>query len=231
MDHFEKIYAYNATEYHEMIAPEDVEANLVPALERATALEGKRVLDLGSGTGRLPLLLHEKVADILAFDLNFPMLLEQQKRSQEVGGDWPLVCGDNRHLPFHTRWADVVMAGWAIGHLRGWYADNWQAEIGKILRDMERVVIAGGTLIIIETLTTGALEPAPPNEELAEYYTWLEGEWGYSRDTIQTDYQFESVEEAVARTEFFFGPELAETIRQNQWARLPEWTGVWSKQV
>jgi hypothetical protein len=39
------------------------------------------------------------------------------------------------------------------------------------------------------------------------------------------------VDEAVERTEFFFGPELAATIRANGWARLPEWTGVWSKKI
>jgi hypothetical protein len=37
------------------------------------------------------------------------------------------------------------------------------------------------------------------------------------------------VDAAVARTEFFFGPELAEKIRANGWARLPEWTGVWHR--
>ncbi len=32
-------------------------------------------------------------------------------------------------------------------------------------------------------------------------------------------------------TEFFFGAELAQMIRQNNWVRLPEWTGVWGKRV
>ncbi len=82
----------------------------------------------------------------------------------------------------------------------------------------------------METLTTGSLTPAPPTEGLAEYYAWLEGEWGFTRQSIRTDYQFTSVPEAVERTEFFFGDEMVEKIRANGWARLPEWTGVWSKQ-
>ena len=45
---------------------------------------------------------------------------------------------------------------------------------------------------------------------------------GFRRQTIQTDYHFASVDEAVARTEFFFGPELAARIRELGWARLPE---------
>lgn len=136
-----------------------------------------------------------------------------------------------RALPFPCAWADVVTAGWAIGHLRGWYAEDWRAHIGQILSEMQRVVAPGGMLVIMETLTTGSLTPAPPTEGLAEYYAWLEGEWGFRRRAIRTDYQFASVEEAVATTEFFFGVDLSAKIREQGWARLPEWTGLWSKQV
>ncbi|MFQ5612008.1 MAG: hypothetical protein ACE5H9_07720 [Anaerolineae bacterium] len=37
------------------------------------------------------------------------------------------------------------------------------------------------------------------------------------------------MDEAVARTEFFFGADLARAIRERGWARLPEWTGVWGR--
>ena len=79
----------------------------------------------------------------------------------------------------------------------------------------------------METMTTGSLTPAPPTPALAEYYAWLENEWGFQRQVIATDYQFASVEQAVEYTAFFFGEELARQIRANGWARLPEWTGVW----
>ena len=228
MDHFEKIYVERAKEYHQMILPEDVDGNLLSVLRQIVPLENTTLLDLGSGTGRIPLLVHALVDKVVALDLNLPMLLEQR---QNRAGSWPLVNGDNRSLPFPDRWAQVVTAGWAIGHLRAWFASDWQTQIGKILMEMERVAAPKGCLLIMETLTTGALEPAPPTPELAEYYAWLEKEWGYSRHTIQTDYQFASVDQAVERTEFFFGPQLAAAIRENDWVRLPEWTGVWSKYV
>ena len=231
MDHFEKIYARKAKEYHEMIIPEDVDGNLLSEFQEIVSLENTKLVDLGSGTGRIPILVHNLVSQVIALDLNYPMLQEQKKQRQQFAGSWPLVHGDNRRLPFPNDWADVITAGWAIGHLRGWFEDDWQNQIGQILTEMERIALPGGCLVIVETLTTGALEPAPPTPGLAEYYAWLEDDWGYKRHTIQTDYQFASVEDAVEKTEFFFGSELAETIRQNEWARLPEWTGVWSKQA
>jgi len=229
MDHFQAIYAARAAEYHRMIAAEDLDGRLLPAIERVASPRGKRVVDLGTGTGRLPLLIGDQAAQLVGLDLHRDML--RQHVLQRRGGRWALVQGDMRYLPIRSGWADIVTAGWAIGHLRSWFAADWQAQIGRVLDEMHRVLAPGGALIILETLSTGSLTPAPPNADLAEYYDWLEQAWGFQRDTIPTDYHFASVDQAVARTEFFFGPDLAAEIRAQGWARLPEWTGVWSKVI
>ena len=231
MDHFEQIYASKAREYHRMIAVEDVDGNLLPALESVASLDGKRILDLGSGTGRLPLLLGTLPAQIVALDLNFPMLVEQAAQRKTAGRSGPLVSADMRWLPFAGKGWDVVIAGWAIGHLRSWFAEDWQNQMNRIFAEMHRVAASGGALIVLETMTTGSTQPAPPTEGLAEYYHWMESEWGFARQVIQTDYQFADLQQAVDYTEFFFGAELAQMIRQNNWVRLPEWTGVWGKRV
>ena len=231
MDHFEAIYASRAAEYHEMIAAEDVDRQLLPAIERVTALRGKRILDLGTGTGRLPFLIGGQAALLIGLDLHRDMLRQNLVQRQRHGGRWELVQGDMRRLPFRSGWADVVTAGWSIGHMRAWFAADWRTQIGRVLDEMQRVAAPGGTLIVVETLSTGSLTPAPPTAGSAEYYDWLENAQGFSRQTIPTDYHFASVEEAVARTEFFFGPELAARIREQGWARLPEWTGLWSKRI
>ena len=229
MDHFEQIYASKASEYHRMIAVEDVDGNLLPALESVASLKGKRILDLGSGTGRLPLLLGNLPTQIVALDLNYSMLVEQAVQRRTANCSGPLVNGDMRWLPFSSGGWDVVMAGWAIGHLRSWFAEDWQNQMNCIFTEMHRLAAPGGALIVLETMTTGSTSPAPPTEGLAEYYHWMESEWGFERQVIQTDYQFADLQQAIAYTEFFFGAELAQMIRQNNWVRLPEWTGVWGK--
>jgi ubiquinone/menaquinone biosynthesis C-methylase UbiE len=228
VDHFQRIYSHRATDYERMIAPEDVDGHLLAALRSLTNWRGKRVLDLGTGTGRLPRLLAGEGARVAGLDLYADMLRENAAQRTLTRGQWSLARGDMRTLPYADAHADAVTAGWSIGHSRGWYADDWRTHIGHMLREMHRIAARDGWLIILETLTTGSETPAPPTEGLAEYYAWLEEAWGFTRQAIRTDYQFASVEEAVARTEFFFGAELAEKIRANGWARLPEWTGVWS---
>jgi len=229
MEHFEAIYAARAAEYHQMIAAEDADAQLLPAIERVAAPCGKRIIDLGTGTGRLPLLLSGQAARMIGLDLYRDMLRQNAEQRRRHGGRWGLVQGDMRSLPFPDASADIVTAGWAIGHMRRWFAADWHTPIRRVLEEMQRVVAPGGALIILETLSTGSTTPAPPTPELGEYYDWLEHDWGFSRATIATDYHFASVDEAVARTEFFFGPQMAARIRAEGWARLPEWTGVWSK--
>jgi ubiquinone/menaquinone biosynthesis C-methylase UbiE len=231
MDHFKHIYTHRAADYHHLISPEDWAGNLLPALQGVTTLQGKRILDLGTGTGRLPLLVGDQAAQVVGLDLHAAMLQENQRQRNGVRGRWGLTQGDMRMLPFPTGWADVATAGWSIGHLRSWFATDWQSQIGRVLQEMHRVVAPGGALIIIETLTTGSLTPVPPTAALAEYYAWLESEWKFTWQTIRTDYQFASVEEAARRTEFFFGADLSASIRAQGWAQLPEWTGVWSKLI
>src|SRR4051794_33619935 len=218
MDHFQAIYAARAAEYHRMIASEDLDGRLLPAIEHVASLRGKRVIDLGTGTGRLPLLLGGQAAQLVGLDLHRDMLRQHTVERQRQAGRWTLVQGDMRRLPFRSAWANVVTAGWAIGHMRRWFAADWRTPIGQVLDEMHRVVTPNGALIVIETLTTGSLTPAPPTAAYAEYYDWLERGWGFSRQTIPTDYQFASVDEAIARTEFFFGPELATRIHEHGWA-------------
>ncbi|HEX9597639.1 MAG TPA: class I SAM-dependent methyltransferase [Anaerolineales bacterium] len=226
-DHFIQIYKTRAAAYHALIAAEDADSNLLPALQAITPLAGKRVLDLGSGSGRIPLLLKNLDNQLVALDLHHAMLKEQAAQASAIGGSWPLLQADLRRLPLAGGWADVAIAGWAIGHFTGWYTD-WKAEASRALAEMQRATKPGGALIILETLGTGALEPAPPNAVLAAYYQWLENELGFTRRVVATDYDFGSVQRAAELCGAFFGEQLAERVRANKWSRVPEFTGMWS---
>jgi ubiquinone/menaquinone biosynthesis C-methylase UbiE len=229
MDHFINIYAHHADVYHRMIAAEDVDGNLLPALETITPFEGARVLDIGSGTGRIPLLIQSKVSHMAALDLHQGMLREQQRQRDHISGTWEMIQGDLRVLPCPENRFDVVTAGWVIGHFTEWYTPDWYYQVDQAIDEMRRVLKPGGAMVIIETLSTGSTIPAPPTKRLTQYYARLEDQWRFQRQQIQTDYIFRDLEEAIELSGFFFGAKLAERVRENNWIRLPEWTGVWSK--
>ena len=230
-DHFQEIYRTRASDYHRMISAEDVDGHILPALQSATVLGGQYVLDIGSGTGRIPLLIGGAPSFVVALDISFAMLAENRRQRRLAKGRWDLVQADMVKLPIGSGLFDLVIAGWAIGHQTSWHRDTWRLNVASILEEMERAAKPAGKVIILETLGTGATSPAPPTPELADYYWWLEGSQGFERTEIKTDYLFPSLEEAVAGTNFFFGDPLTEKILENDWQRLPEWTGMWSKTV
>lgn len=228
-NHFIRIYRGQGADYHALIAAEDADNHLLPALQAITPLAVKRILDLGSGTGRIPLLLQGLDCQVVAMDLHREMLREQARQRQHAHGEWRLVQADLRIVPLALGWADIVIAGWAIGHFNSWFGQDWRAQVDRALAAMRGAAKPGGVLIILETMGTGVEQPAPPAPGLADYYAYLENQHGFSRQVISTDYHFASVEQAVELCGFFFGAELAARVQARGWQRVPEFTGVWSK--
>jgi hypothetical protein len=50
-------------------------------------------------------------------------------------------------------------------------------------------------------------------------------------DWIRTDYRFPSVKDAVEKTRFFFGEQMAQEVAGRNSEILPECTGIWYKGV
>ena len=106
-----------------MIGFEDADKNLRPALESITPFRHKQILDLGTGTGRIPLLFPNQ--KIIGLDLHRDMLRENQRN---ISFTHPLVQADMRSLPFPNEQFEIITAGWAIGHFTGWYPDTWKEK-------------------------------------------------------------------------------------------------------
>jgi ubiquinone/menaquinone biosynthesis C-methylase UbiE len=227
-DHFQDIYANHADEYEAMVAREDYQGNILKALQNIRPLSGLDVVELGAGTGRLTLLLAPLVKSITAFDGSRPMLDVAVGKLQKGGfSNWRAEIADNRTLPVDDASADLAIEGWSFGHFQGWYPDTWREEAGKALAEMKRALRPGGTIILLETMGTGRETPQPPHAGLADYYAWVESEHGFSSTWIRTDYQFESLSQAVQMARFFFGDALATTAAAKNWVILPECTGIW----
>lgn len=220
------VYSKHADSYDRLIQREDYQQNILAAIQGITRLEGLEVVDIGAGTGRLTRILAPHVKTIAAMDLSLAMIDVAQSILQQTGTrNWGLAVGDNACLPVKGESADLVVSGWSFCYLAVWGGDQWRARLQTGLGSIRRVLRKGGTLIILETMGTGFETPNPP-AHLDNYYQFLK-EAGFSFKWIRTDYQFASQAEAEELSEFFFGDELTEKVKQNKWVILPECTGVW----
>ena len=225
-----KIYQSDGDRYEALVSREDHQGNIPRALDEIVNVSGLDVFDLGAGTGRLALMLAPRVKSIRAFDASDEMLRVCRERLTTGGfSNWQVEVGDHRQLPVEDQSADLVVSGWSVAYLYVWNPETWKVELEKWLVEMKRILRPGGFIVLFETLGTGNESPMKL-EHLKEYYPWLD-EAGFQNKWIRTDYQFESVDEAEELSRFFFGDELGDKVRQNNWVILPECTGVWWRQV
>ena len=88
MEHFQYIYNYRAIEYQRMITADDVDGNLLATLSSLVPFQGKRVLALGTGTGRIPLLLNGKSVQVVGPELATQIHQQGWSRLPEWTGVW-----------------------------------------------------------------------------------------------------------------------------------------------
>ncbi|MCE2490359.1 MAG: class I SAM-dependent methyltransferase [Anaerolineae bacterium] len=228
----QQIYENDAARYKRLVAAEDWQQRLLPAISDVVPLAGAMVVELGAGTGRLTRLLSPCVKKVHAFDRSGNMLHHARNHLlRQCPVNWSLAMADNRDLPLAHGCADIAIAGWSFGHSTVWNEKGWRAEVDRAVSEMQRVLRPGGTAIILETLGTGSETPQPPTATLAAFYRWLETERGYTRRWLRTDFRFASLEEARELLGFFFGEEFASQAPLSASCVLPECTGIWWRRV
>jgi SAM-dependent methyltransferase len=107
-------------------------------LRGLTDFRGKKVIDIGSGTGKLAFIVAENASAVFTVEPvgNLRLYIKQKARAQNLNNIFP---GDGliTELPFPDGFADITMSGHVFG-------DHPQTEYAE----MKRVTIPGGMLIL-----------------------------------------------------------------------------------
>ncbi len=222
----DKIYHTQAQRYEQLVAREDYQGNILPALRETYNFERRIVVDLGTGTGRLLKLLAPQASVVYGFDRSPAMLaVAQQETAHLPNGCCSLAVADHRHLPLASNSCDMIISGWSLCYVALHTGPEWREALRDTLRRMRHIVHPDGAIVILETMGTGFTMPNPPSFML-DYFDYLAGIGMQSR-WIRTDYRFSSPQEAVDLTRFFFGDELAELVEQAGSPIVPECTAIW----
>jgi len=224
-----EVYDGYADQYERLILREDHENNIPAEIDKIKPTADADIVELGAGTGRLTRFLAESTHSLRASDLSLHMLATARDVLAQRNAENSVLCvADMRRTPYPENCADMVIAGWSFCYLAVWGKDQWQKELQAGLEEAQRLLRPGGVMIMLENYGTGFESPSPP-PHLDPYFSFLKKR-GFRDTWFRTDYAFQSLEEALDLSGFFFGEEMAEKVKNKQWTILPECTGLlWKK--
>lgn len=227
-DH-DEVYLRKARAYEAMVSRQP---DLGDVLQSIRPWDDLDVLDLGAGAGRLSTVIAPNAKSITCADASASMLaiLDDKLERMNLSRNWRTVVADHRKLPLPDDSFDLIVSGWSICYVTNSTVPDAHVQLEAVMSELRRVLKPGGTIVIFETMGTGTETPNPP-DFLKDYYMQLQDRYGFEHRWIRMDYSFDSVDEAVEHTSFFFDAELASKIQKNQWATVPECAGIWWKHL
>jgi SAM-dependent methyltransferase len=110
-------------------------------LQAVTSLEGKRILEIGAGTGRDSFPIAERGAWVVQLDYSVPSLMILKGLAGQRSIPVEIIGGDTFSLPFRDGSFDVVFHQGLLEHFRKPAAE-------KLLKENIRVLRPGGLLLV-----------------------------------------------------------------------------------
>ena len=108
-------------------------------------LEGKKCLDVGTGTGEIAFLMASRGGNVTGIDLTPAMIeLAEKKMTEKNLPKADLMVGDALDLPFEEGTFDCVTSGYMLRNVN---------DVQKAIDEMYRVLDHGGKVVVAEMAT------------------------------------------------------------------------------
>lgn len=161
------------------------------AVLRHAPLNGKRILEVGCGPGRVTRMLSDDAGLIIGIEPEFGALRE----AKDCLPDIPFLCGSGMDLPFSSGSFDAVLFTLSLHH---------HPDCSAALSEARRVVTPGGMVLVLEPTVESEIQRfctvfENENHRLREVEAALPGEClnTLSVETFSTAWEFTDFEDAA----------------------------------
>jgi len=227
---FLDIFSNKSSKYDLLVSKEDINNTLLKTINEIIPLKNLTIAEFGAGTGRLSFQMAKLAKQVHSFDISPQMINTAKVKQKSLGiSNISFSVADHFSAPLSNNSVDLSIEAWAFLAMK-LHSDKPITELFSLaINEMKRVLKSDHPIILIETLGTCYEEPKSKilNSEINKF---LENDIGFIRRIIRTDYEFDSISEALDLMSFFFGEEAVTYINEHQSTVIPECTGVWWKQ-
>ena len=206
------VFRNHAEIYDSFSRAEDKGNKLLERLSSLATCRGRRILEIGCGTGKYIELIAPESQSYIAVDSSRRMIEFARKRCERIGGTRFIHC-EAGTLPIKSSSIDVVFASWVISGIVPWQARE------RVVNESLRVLKPDGHIWLFENDSGGEFmdmrDPAGANWD-KENVEWLMKRCGFSIvDRIQTEFRFPSVEKAKEILGFIMGQSALDYLKRN----------------
>jgi len=177
-------------------------------------VEGRRILDVGTGTGRAAIALAKRGAIVTGVDASAEMLAVAECRAREAGTRVTFARGDAHHLEFPDRAFDAVVCLRVLMH-----TPDWRASLRELCR-----VSSGRVVFDYPSLRSAAALQAVTRRLAHTFHRSVEAYRVFSPGAVSRALQAEGFRVTGEHRQFVLPIALHKRINSEAWTRRVEAT-------
>ena len=164
MPSMQEIYNNYSLQYDELVNHEDYNNNLSNYLLEKFNFNGKTIIELGVGTGRVTKIFAERAQSIFCYDKSQHMLNKAKINLNHHTSKIEFSQCDNYNIKKIKEKTDIVIEGWSFGHSISENQKDIETLTNRLYSDCVNLLNKNGIIIIIETLGTNVTNASAPSK-------------------------------------------------------------------
>ena len=196
---------YEDNDYYEIFSKSEDSENKVADYLKSIS-NNKVVLDAGCGTGKFLNVLENTSNKYIGIDLSNKQLDKAKEKASKT--DSLFICSNLANIPLEDKSVDLVVSCWVLGTILD------LDERNKVINELERV--CKGSIILVENSEGSEFETIrgrDKDDRTRTYNNWILSKGFELDNTINTCFNFNSLEEAKKCFLVIYGDEVASKIK------------------
>lgn len=171
----------------------------------------KIVLDAGCGTGKFLNILETSSKEYIGIDLSDKQLSKAKLKSKK--DNTKFICSNLSNINLESNKIDLIVSSWVLGTITD------INERTSALNELKRILKDNGTIILVENAENSEFETIRGRDKdtrTKDYNDWILSNGFILEETINTYFNFKSLEDAIKCFNVIYGNKVSSKIKDSK---------------